>query len=220
MIKTRKRLYIAYGSNLNLEQMKQRCPTAKVVGATVLMNYELLFRGSRDNAVATVEQSKGDTVPVVVWELQARDERALDIYEGFPRLYRKETVRVTLNTKQIQTIIYIMNDGYCYGTPSKSYYNTICEGYQSFGFDEATLNLALQKSVRRSQLTTMTLTVKEQILSVRSMGETNMFDINNVMQIANRESFYALVAYLSERNNYREYSRFILTGERQEEDEP
>ena len=27
------RLYIAYGSNLNLEQMKHRCPTAEVVGA-------------------------------------------------------------------------------------------------------------------------------------------------------------------------------------------
>lgn len=27
-----KKLYIAYGSNLNLKQMKYRCPTAKLVG--------------------------------------------------------------------------------------------------------------------------------------------------------------------------------------------
>ena len=27
-----KKLYIAYGSNLNLKQMKYRCPTAKFVG--------------------------------------------------------------------------------------------------------------------------------------------------------------------------------------------
>ena len=27
-----KRIYIVYGSNLNLEQMKYRCPNAKVVG--------------------------------------------------------------------------------------------------------------------------------------------------------------------------------------------
>lgn len=40
-------LYIAYGSNLNLPQMAKRCPTAEVVGASRLKNYELLFRGSR-----------------------------------------------------------------------------------------------------------------------------------------------------------------------------
>ena len=31
-----KRYYIAYGSNLNLRQMKMRCPTAKVMGTVVL----------------------------------------------------------------------------------------------------------------------------------------------------------------------------------------
>lgn len=38
------RLYIAYGSNLNLEQMKHRCPTAEVVGAAELRNWRLWFR--------------------------------------------------------------------------------------------------------------------------------------------------------------------------------
>lgn len=31
MKKIRAKYYIAYGSNLNLEQMARRCPTAKVV---------------------------------------------------------------------------------------------------------------------------------------------------------------------------------------------
>lgn len=30
--KRKERFYIAYGSNLNLEQMENRCPTAEVVG--------------------------------------------------------------------------------------------------------------------------------------------------------------------------------------------
>ena len=38
-----KKLYIAYGSNLNLEQMKFRCPTAKLVGKGTIENYELQF---------------------------------------------------------------------------------------------------------------------------------------------------------------------------------
>ena len=41
------RLYIAYGSNLNLPQMAFRCPTAEVVGASELKDYELLAAGVR-----------------------------------------------------------------------------------------------------------------------------------------------------------------------------
>ena len=37
------RLYFAYGSNINLEQMAVRCPAAQVVGPAVLDGYELLF---------------------------------------------------------------------------------------------------------------------------------------------------------------------------------
>ena len=36
-----KKLYIAYGSNLNLKQMKYRCPTAKLLDIGVVENYEL-----------------------------------------------------------------------------------------------------------------------------------------------------------------------------------
>ena len=35
------RLYFAYGSNINLEQMAVRCPAAQVVGPAVLDGYEL-----------------------------------------------------------------------------------------------------------------------------------------------------------------------------------
>jgi len=40
---TNDRLYIAYGSNLNLKQMAHRCPTAKVVGTAMLHNWRLAF---------------------------------------------------------------------------------------------------------------------------------------------------------------------------------
>lgn len=46
------RKYIAYGSNLNREQMAKRCPDAKVIGSGMLKDYELLFRGYTDAAVA------------------------------------------------------------------------------------------------------------------------------------------------------------------------
>ena len=51
-----KPLYFAYGSNINLDQMRYRCPDATVYGQAVLDNYDLRFRGS---GVATVEPKEG-----------------------------------------------------------------------------------------------------------------------------------------------------------------
>ena len=62
----------------------------------------------------------------------------------------------------------------------------------------------------------MKLIIRQQILAVRDTGETNMFDVNTVMVIANREGFYDLVCYLQDHK--REYSRFILTGQAPEEE--
>ncbi len=38
-----KRYYIAYGSNLNIRQMRMRCPSARVIGTSDIAGYELLF---------------------------------------------------------------------------------------------------------------------------------------------------------------------------------
>ena len=59
MKKIRAKYYIAYGSNLNLEQMARRCPTAKVVGSTTLKNYRLMFRGGSHTAVAPWNEAVG-----------------------------------------------------------------------------------------------------------------------------------------------------------------
>lgn len=143
----KEQLYIAYGSNLNLEQMRHRCPTAEVVGTAVLKNWRLWFRGGGHSAVATIERERGFTVPVLVWRIQPRDELALDRYEGFPFLYRKETLRLTVDGKRSYAMVYIMNEaGHPYGIPSAGYLNTIREGYKSAGFDVSILIEAVKSS--------------------------------------------------------------------------
>ena len=118
----KERLYIAYGSNLNLEQMAHRCPTAEAVGTAVLRNWQLRFRGGGHGAVATIERSKGSRVPVLIWRLQPQDELVLDHYEGFPFLYRKETLRLTVNGRRVYAMVYIMNEAnHPYGMPSVWY---------------------------------------------------------------------------------------------------
>ncbi len=137
---TNSKMYIAYGSNLNLEQMAFRCPSAEVVGASVMRNWRLVFKG-----VATIERCKGSSVPVLVWHIQPSDEEALDAYEGWPRLYRKESVRVRLNGRQVRAMVYIMNGGR-ESPPSPFYYGTIHLGYESSGFDTNILREALIRS--------------------------------------------------------------------------
>ena len=87
-----KRIYLAYGSNLNLKQMEERCPTAEVLGKGILKDYELIFRGRRKSAVATIEPLKNGKVPILLWTIEKTDEKSLDIYEGYPSFYRKEDI--------------------------------------------------------------------------------------------------------------------------------
>lgn len=129
------KIYLAYGSNLNIEQMTFRCPRAKILGTATLENYELLFRGFHESAVATVEPKEGSSVPVLLWKTTDTDEKALDRYEGYPFLYRKENITVIFEGKEIEAYIYIMNDGRPINLPSCGYYSTIREGYEECGFD-------------------------------------------------------------------------------------
>ena len=142
---------MAYGSNMNTEQMAKRCPTAEVIGKSVLEGYRLLFRGAEDHAVATVEPQDGGKVPVLVWSIAPEDEAALDRYEAFPSLYRKEAVTVELGGKPFEAMIYIMNVDYGYkqvrqeNMPHPFYYATIRDGYKAFGFDMEILKNATIK---------------------------------------------------------------------------
>lgn len=141
-----RKIYLAYGSNLNLSQMANRCPTAKLLGASVLKDYQLLFRGSNGAAVATVEPLKGSSVPVLLWEITPADEAALDRYEGWPFLYRKETFKVKFVRKNIEAMAYIMNEGRPLAGPSCYYYSVILEGYKSLDFNIGILKKAVLNS--------------------------------------------------------------------------
>ena len=88
MRKIEERYYFAYGSNMNLGQMRFRCPDAEVVGNVRLEDYRLAFRGrAPGNGVATVLPEKGSYVDGVLWKITEACEKNLDFYEGFPNFY-------------------------------------------------------------------------------------------------------------------------------------
>ena len=139
-------LYIAYGSNLNLPQMAFRCPTAEVAGKSELKDYELLFRGGRRGAVATVEPKEGSSVPVLLWKIRQADEASLDRYEGYPNLYDKQMMDVDLDGKAVSAMVYVMTPGHELGIPSDYYADVIWQGYESAGFDTQVLEDAINRA--------------------------------------------------------------------------
>lgn len=142
------RLYVAYGSNLNLRQMAMRCPTAKPVGTGAIDDYELQFKGMPHGAFATIGEKAGAYVPVAVWSLRPKDEKELDSYEGYPSHYHKDDLTVLMdNGSQISAMVYIMNHKMQFGIPSQRYYNTVYEGYENCGLDVNILNEAVDKSI-------------------------------------------------------------------------
>lgn len=129
------KLYLAYGSNINVDRMKARCLDAEVVGTSTVTDYRLTFRGNARSGVLNIEPFPGSSVPVVLWQISERDEAELDIYEGYPRLYEKKTFEVIFSGRTVQAMAYVMTPGHRYAPPFDMYLRICEEGYLSFGFD-------------------------------------------------------------------------------------
>lgn len=140
-----KRYYGAYGSNLNIRQMKIRCPNAKIIGTSVIEGSQLLFKGSRTGYYLTVEPKENCRVPIAVWEVTQSDELSLDRYEGFPSFYYKKDMVLpvkgikTGKVRKREVFLYIMHEHRPTGKPSSLYLRTCLEGYKNFGFDNKPL---------------------------------------------------------------------------------
>ena len=153
-----KKYYIAYGSNLNLRQMRQRCPDARVIGTAELKGWQLLFKGSKTGSYLTIEEKTGGTVPVAVWEVSENDEKRLDMYEGYPTFYYKKELAVTVKgirtgkLREKKAFVYIMHEDRPIGVPSDYYLQVCAEGYYSFRFDFTYLEDAYYYSKENAEI--------------------------------------------------------------------
>jgi len=129
-------LYLAYGSNLNLGQMRIRCPRAEPLYSATINNYRLVFRG-----VADMIKDEGSKCAIGVFNITEQCEASLDIYEGYPRMYDKKILNI--GGEEIMT--YTMNSQ-TINPPSELYYNSIFEGYEDFGLDSTLLERARANS--------------------------------------------------------------------------
>jgi len=94
-------VYFGYGSNLWLQQMRQRCPASKYLGVARLNNYKWIINDRGYANVVELHSSSSDTSDAttqdyahvvfgLVYSLQPSDESRLDKNEGVPHAYTKE----------------------------------------------------------------------------------------------------------------------------------
>ena len=93
----------AYGSNLDLIQMKIRCPSSKIISKGSLSDYRLDFNrysSGWGGGVADVIPANGSEVWGLVFELSDNDMDRLDFYEGCykDRTSLYERSKVVINT--------------------------------------------------------------------------------------------------------------------------
>ena len=133
-------LYFAYGSNLNLFQMKRRCRDSKFIKTIELKDFKLTFR-SRYRA-ADIEPKKKSIVPGALFEISKSDEKKLDIYEDFPNLYTKHYFHYY--GKKVMTYTMVNKSSFRY--PTERYLNVVKKGYNDCKLDNLYLKKALKSN--------------------------------------------------------------------------
>lgn len=136
------KLYFAYGANLNVDSMRQRCPLAAPLYPFELIDWQLNFSG-----VATITPCPGARVPGALWQLTADCEASLDVFEGYPDFYRKEYLTVS----GVDVMVYIMNNDPP-APPGPGYLATIAAGYRDWGLDSFMLDQAVERSHNRHNI--------------------------------------------------------------------
>ena len=131
-------LYFAYGSNLNLFQMKRRCKDSIFLKKINLKDFRLTFRSKY--RAADIEPKKNSIVPGGLFDISKSDEKKLDVYEDYPSLYRK--FYFTYYGKKVMTYTMVIKTLFKF--PTERYLNIVKQGYKDCELDKKYLLKALK----------------------------------------------------------------------------
>jgi hypothetical protein len=125
-------LYFAYGSNMDEDAMRQRCPRAKALGTAQLKRHRFVLMG---NGYASVHRDPRADVHGVLFDLALSDVGPLDRYEEVAAgLYTKELHPVLREGgAPCQALIYFGTDRTTGGTPPKGYVEAIVDAARTAG---------------------------------------------------------------------------------------
>ncbi len=137
--------YLAYGSNMVIEQMKLRCPDAQIVKTEKIYGYELTFKKTREGVYLDLIKSKDKSsyVPTVIWEISENDEKRMDEYEDVPLSYLKKEIDTSVG----KVLVYVMSEKWTVeAIPEDKYFLPILDTYKQNNFD---INILI-KNLRRN----------------------------------------------------------------------
>ena len=138
-------LYFAFGSNLYQKQMKKRCKDSKYIGCHKLKGYKLVFRHLYyGGGVADVEKKKNSTVLGAIYKITKTDEKKLDVYEDFPKVYIKKYFKLYGR----KVMFYYMPKKTKTIPPSKRYLNLIIKGYKDCGYRNNYIIISRNKKIK------------------------------------------------------------------------
>ena len=148
-------VYFAFGSNLDLAQMRRRCPSAVPQARATLHGYRIAFAGHSTTwggGVATVVHDHDAKVEGMIYLLSVQDLAALDRFEGAPFVYerRMKTVVDEQGRRRRVQVYRIADELAEEALPGPRYFDTIVRAYQRLGFDRAPLADAVGGAARNA----------------------------------------------------------------------
>lgn len=132
--------YFAYGSNLDWEQMKERCPSAEFWCKASLLDYRIDFTrwsNKRECGVADIIWDENNKAYGVVYRINEEDLGKLDRHEGYiPQREKNDYKRIEImvfqedNSKKPITVFTYEVEKKEFGKykPNKDYKNLIVAG--------------------------------------------------------------------------------------------
>ena len=98
-------LYFAYGSNMDIAAMRDRCPASRPLGRARLMRHRLVVM---EEGYASVTRDPRSVVWGMLWDLALPDIPSLDRYESIHTgLYAKVTQAVVAASGPRRALVYV-----------------------------------------------------------------------------------------------------------------
>jgi gamma-glutamylcyclotransferase (GGCT)/AIG2-like uncharacterized protein YtfP len=126
-------LYFAYGSNMDLSQMRLRAPEAIPLEPAILRGYRFVINRA---GWATVVPVPGGIVRGLLWDVPGESMAGLDSYEGVDEgLYTRSSVEVERGSAVDRAVIYLALDE-TPGAARRGYIDSIIAAARAIGAPE------------------------------------------------------------------------------------
>ncbi len=138
MLDLNKMRYFAYGSNMAIARLRERVPSASLVGVYRLKNHNLKFHKVGKDGSAKCDAlhtgSDADVIEGVVFEVDFDEIKHLDRAEGLGEGYAKNDIEVSnISGDRLQAFTYVATDISDSLLPFSWYKNHVLVGAKNFG---------------------------------------------------------------------------------------